>query len=525
MAKYLYGAAVQGIQGFIFQTNELRDIIGASELVEQICTTAFQEMVGEQPNIIRAAGNIKHVFDRREDCERTVREFPRKVSCIAPGITFSQAVVELDDDNDFATSVDELEQKLRIQRNRPAPSTTLGLMAIKRAPKTGLPAVDIENGELVDRATQCKRKAVHNMALVDKCFGQSGLSGRNVALNIEDMTLRNDWIAVIHADGNGLGQVVQRVGKNRAQFCEFSRLLDQATVAAAQAAYLKVEGRLTEEERHTHHRDDQAAYLKVVGRFTGKIPMRPVVLSGDDMTIIMRADLAVPYAQAFITAFEQQTQEKLGAILAENQVFDGKQTKLTCCAGIAFIKSSFPFHYGYDLAEQLCEQAKKDAKTDEHLLEGGLAPSCIMFHKVQDSFVESFADIERRELRPNSGTSWKFGPYYLQPLRTADRWTIGDLTQRVLELGKKGENARVVKNHLRQWMAQMYLGQDKALQKDRRVRSILSKDQLNLWNELMDGNNRNDYKSSDGKDHSSKYYPAYDLMALHTVTYQDTMGK
>ena len=36
MEKYLYGAAVQGIQNFIFQTNELKDIVGASELVEDI---------------------------------------------------------------------------------------------------------------------------------------------------------------------------------------------------------------------------------------------------------------------------------------------------------------------------------------------------------------------------------------------------------------------------------------------------------------------------------------------------------
>ena len=43
MSKYLYGAAVQGIQGFIFKTNELRHIVGASELVEQICTSAFDE--------------------------------------------------------------------------------------------------------------------------------------------------------------------------------------------------------------------------------------------------------------------------------------------------------------------------------------------------------------------------------------------------------------------------------------------------------------------------------------------------
>ena len=33
---YLYGASVQGIQNFIFQTNELKDIVGASELVAQI---------------------------------------------------------------------------------------------------------------------------------------------------------------------------------------------------------------------------------------------------------------------------------------------------------------------------------------------------------------------------------------------------------------------------------------------------------------------------------------------------------
>ena len=36
MTKYLYGASVQGIQQFIFQTNELKDIVGASELVEFI---------------------------------------------------------------------------------------------------------------------------------------------------------------------------------------------------------------------------------------------------------------------------------------------------------------------------------------------------------------------------------------------------------------------------------------------------------------------------------------------------------
>ena len=55
MSKYLYGAAVQGIQNFIFKTNELKHIVGASELVEQICTSAFDEFAKEGESVVRAA--------------------------------------------------------------------------------------------------------------------------------------------------------------------------------------------------------------------------------------------------------------------------------------------------------------------------------------------------------------------------------------------------------------------------------------------------------------------------------------
>lgn len=504
MTKYLYGAAVQGIQGFIFQTNDLKDVVGASELVEQICTTAFNELVGEQPNIIHAAGNIKHVFDSKEQCEKVVREYPRRVMNMAPGITFSQAVVALDDNKSFADQIEQLEKNLRIQRNRPMPSTTLGLMAIKRSPKTGLPARPIsaeqrkklgfKPRELVDRGTIKKREASDNMLLVNKCFAQANLNRNDVAFDIEDMTLKNDWIAIIHADGNGLGQVVQAVGNKQAEFREFSRLLDEATTEAANKAYDAI-----------HE------------QFEGIIPIRPVVLGGDDLTVMIRADLAVPYAKAFINAFEDATEAKLGQILQEQGVFNGRQRKLTCCAGIAFIKSSFPFHYGYDLAEQLCEQAKKDAKDASHLLEGGLAPSCLMFHKVQDSFVESFSKIEKRELLPNDESSWKFGPYYLNKIETEDRWTIDKLMETVKQLDEEDENARVVKSHLRQWMTLMHESRANAERKSDRVESILSDKQRQLWQSIMTFSERLDEKNK-----SRKHYPSYDLLALHTVVYQET---
>ena len=102
--KFLYGAAVQGIQSFIFQTNELQDIAGASNLVAEICSTMFDEFGkdGEQgDSIVRAAGNIKFLFKNREDCEKAVREFPKKVMEAAPGITISQAVVKYEKEEEL----------------------------------------------------------------------------------------------------------------------------------------------------------------------------------------------------------------------------------------------------------------------------------------------------------------------------------------------------------------------------------------------------------------------------------------
>ena len=41
--KWLYGASVQGIQGYIFQTIKLKAVIGASELVKDLRETNFKK--------------------------------------------------------------------------------------------------------------------------------------------------------------------------------------------------------------------------------------------------------------------------------------------------------------------------------------------------------------------------------------------------------------------------------------------------------------------------------------------------
>lgn len=474
---YLYGAAVQGIQGFIFQTNELKDIVGASELVEEICTNMFKDEFKQDGElIVSAAGNIKCLFYSEAQCKKAVLQFPKMVMEAAPGITISQSVVKTtqeDIDKNFQSIVDELEKNLHAQRNRASKSITTGLMGIERSRRTGLPAVKVEKDDYLDLGTAKKKERSEGsnatLALAKKSFGNDLLRREQLALDIEKLTDRNDWIAIIHADGNGLGEFLANKGGNKKELSEFSSQLSEATIAASQKTFNEL----------PHGLD------KI-------IPIRPVVLGGDDMTVICRADIAIAYAKSFLSHFEEET--KLRGF------------PLTACAGIAFIKSSYPFHYGYDLAEMLCGRAKKDAKSRKV---DGLAPSCLMFHKVQSSFVESYDEIALKELTPQQGHSFEFGPYYIG---TQDnRWTIDDLLKHsIVLIGKsKDENkdGNAIKSDIRNWMSLMHEDIEKAKQRKKRVLQLAKgnyKETFNLATEhiVRDG---------------IKCYPAYDILSISTI--------
>ena len=78
MAKrYLYGASIQGIQSFIFQTNRLKDVVGASEIVNNVCTDLFSnEFLQEGQLIVSAAGKILCIYSTQKMVENTLLRFP-----------------------------------------------------------------------------------------------------------------------------------------------------------------------------------------------------------------------------------------------------------------------------------------------------------------------------------------------------------------------------------------------------------------------------------------------------------------
>jgi hypothetical protein len=454
--KYLYGASIQGIQSFIFKTNKLAEIVGASEIVEHICTKLFYETAAidnndEQNIILSAAGNIKYIFEDEKKCQDFFRVFPKVVMDFAPGITISQAVVAYENEN-FSNLIDSLESKLKAQRNKVVAPTEIGFMGLERDRRSGEVGFNKRKTrtgkeEVICEATAKKRKIVHSKkedkdketqeSLIKKISGLD-LKNREICFDIEDMTKgnANSWIAVIHADGNGIGNILQNMGaklseskkaENKNAFRSFSKALDNATKNAAQKAFESVvKENLTDENC---------------------FPIRPVLCGGDDLTVIIRADLAMAYTENFLREFENETKKEF-KILEEYGIMDFKEG-ITASAGISYVKESYPLHYALHLAESLCADAKKKVK-NATLRENGIPESSVAFYKVQESFVENLDVLKKRTLQTDSGLDFYNGPYTLNELDALNK----DL-KIILDEANKNEKTKAV-GKLRQIVSESY---------------------------------------------------------------------
>ena len=167
---------------------------------------------------------------------------------MAPGITISQAVVELNDGDIGSTQL--LEDRLRIQRNKAISITEgLGLMVMEVARKTGGAGVEFLKDVVIDKAQLEKGKAssIANKKLISKIVGNDNASAADFPFDLADMVNGDEhksWIAVIHADGNNLGQLIIEIvnacsdaGKAQNAIRNFSNILNATTISAAKAAY------------------------------------------------------------------------------------------------------------------------------------------------------------------------------------------------------------------------------------------------------------------------------------------------
>ena len=379
---YLYGFSAIGLQDFIFRTNALREIIGASELIKRIDNLG-QNLQGflktngvnlsKNPEVILCnAGNFRAIFENEADVQNVVKNLPRLIAKQTYGLQIVQAVAKYSGDYKNANST--LESHLKIARNKITFPLDFSLLPLKHNPKTALPLIpQSKNGEKCDKSTLQKLQA----------FEDFNKNHQNSINELAQLKNAKNKIALLYADGNALGAIVRNLDKDEMK--DFSHKLDKATKDAFKNACESTKQNLAQKD---------------------SFKIREVICGGDDLVVVCNADIALDFAKNFLAHFENATQN----------IYKGEN--LTACVGIAFFNHKYPIHYGLKLAKDLCARAKSDSKT----INAKNPPSCLMFHNIQSSAVRSFSAFVENELTlgtnkvAQNAVRLDFGAYFLRQI-------------------------------------------------------------------------------------------------------------
>lgn len=425
MAWY-YSFEAKEIQNYILKSDKLREMVGASELVAQLCDgflkEALQAVGVKDPDaviIANAAGWARLLFEHESPAREFAAYWPLLVSRYAPGLKLVQTLVPLD------APLPEVLQKgmreLRAKRNQNQVLLPEATPLVERSPRTGGAAVitrfDRRAGGTVplDRETARKRKMAGLSSLVSPMAQGLPIPPYAWPYEIEEIASdKSAYVAVIHADGNDLGSTLMRIREHLQKhpdqtaevYRSLSRTIERITVGAVREATATI--LLPDFEKRTRNSKTAAAV---------KMAARPIVLGGDDLTIIVRADLALAFTAAFLTAFEQQSRSLLAEL---RQKVPTIPEQLTACAGVALIKKSYPFSAAYRLAETLCSFTKKEAKADRDSRSSKDAllpvPSSFAWHRITTALSDRYEEVQRTELTgrglyDNQPVRFWYGPY------------------------------------------------------------------------------------------------------------------
>ncbi len=498
MKVHLVLIETSGNQNYIFATNKLRENVGASELTYRVGTqwtlAAVQQQTKSQPLwpddgdaaqlrknllteelnpkiedeklpvevIIATSGKALLLVKEPEIGRAIVSEVTKTALEKAPGLDVCGVI---SDDFDWdqcplgvaILRVHELFEEARAERPGPA-LRFQRLPVVAECASSGLPAKKWHVPQESDGIEPAARSAV---TLAKWDYRKPYENRMQQLLNRERTRLRfsanigkleeeTDWIAIVHADGNGLGQIFLGFGEYAAcvdnrdyvtKLRQFSLGLDLCT----ERAFI---GTLD----------------KWVSYDTGvwfRMPLLPIVLGGDDMTVVCDGRAAIPFTRQFLIRFEEETGRTKDLSPEDQPLYRIIQAvankalgapRLSSCAGISIVKPHYPFSGAYKIAEDLIQSAKEIKNIIKHSSDHPTNPdaawpaSALDFHIHYDTSGNELEHIRERltlkepsELLPD-GRACKvearlYGrPYVVSP--------AGRLARELEDLGEATRNAR-----------------------------------------------------------------------------------
>ncbi len=431
----------RGIQKYVFSCNELKTNVGASYIVDRIFTdlmcknilpNQFAADVLEldwennpqikmakddsiQCEVVYIGGGNMLILVNDHDVERAknkcldiVKAWSKQILLMAPGLKTGAAIGRLDiSESGFKRSLDKLYVQLKANQNNILPNVDL--------PYTGLTKECNISGKTADAFDKNKGSISSEvLAKIEACrYSTQELQEEYKDLLKGEFDFANDfekigyqegesYLSVIHIDGNNMG-----VKFSACETLQERKELSKQVQENVKKAFKSLLSSIVKEY------DSYKNYLNLrVENKKKLLPIRPIIIGGDDVTFVCPGRLGIEYAKRFVEAMAElpllteKQHTRMEAAL--NQYTDeGAKTKklskkLSCCAGVAIVKASYPFFRAYELSEQLCSAAKKNSREDD--------TSWLDFAILHGEKTPELAQLRRQQYESVLG-DLHFGPY------------------------------------------------------------------------------------------------------------------
>lgn len=391
-------------QRYIFSSNKLKEIIGASEIIRFITENLGRKVLGlmgkspteftgnNEGNILsEAGGNAMYIFENSDDAKNFSKTFSSFIVKNFEGIELIMVAEEFDMDKKRITDIyDDIEELIKNKKgNRKSQFRRLSYGLTEICSRTKRPAgyerkeekkaiskesrdkLDFYEAvagekqtpreytlELINKENEIVKRELLQQADLEtrlltkvKLSEMKGFEFTNKLDDIAGAKGEGSYIGVICIDGNGMGDKIE----------SFKDSIKKEPIKTFNERYINGFRELTENIKVKYINafnatvqeivDSYDNYYKEIGFDKEKniLPIRRIILAGDDITFITNGKIAVEAARRFTELINgKDNAEKFG----------DREYHLTTSAGVAIVKSNYPFSRAVKLANALEKNSK-----------------------------------------------------------------------------------------------------------------------------------------------------------------------
>ena len=412
--KYLVLLDTDRIKEYVFSTNKLKEIRGASAILDNLnlVETAKFTPKDKATEIYVGGGTGKFWFADKSEAEEfttTIEKIYQKETHTA---SITSWIEERKEHDNFKDVLDRAEKQIRRKKESKKYFTQLCSNGYFKYcelcgiyPATKLHELPYESKWLCFSCL-AKNKASGKKIEIYKRLERKLNEKKGIRLTQEnypddfneigDSYDSKGYLGFIYADGNGMGKILQTILNNDPDndnlLYNFSSAVDTATKDGIIESLLK---NIPELEREKRKKKEI-------------FPVELIIAGGDDLVIAVPATKALQIALDFSDNFEH----------IYSEMFKPKDRQgATVSCGVVIAKSTYPINLFFKSSEELLKSAKKLSKkpllTDKNATVG----SAIDFSVVKTSATGNLQEIRKSELTIDDELYLTERPYELEKLR------------------------------------------------------------------------------------------------------------